>query len=109
MVTKFEGSMGGGGGGGAYIMALEPGGGGGGGGGGAPGGSGGWTPGGGGTMDGVPMDGGGWEPEAVGCCGCCHGGRVAEPGLDVVVVSARKGDGKKTGHHHCPTVSCRFS
>lgn len=83
--------MGGGGGGGAYNMALEPGGGGGGGGGGAPGGSGGWTPGGGGTIDGVPMDGGGWEPEAEGCCGCCHGGRVAEPGLDVVVVSVREG------------------
>lgn len=93
MVTKFEGSMGGGGGGGAYNMALEPGGGGGGGGGGAPGGSGGWTPGGGGTMDGVPMD-GGWEPEPAGCCGCCQGGRVAEPGLDVVVVSARKRDSK---------------
>lgn len=88
MVTKFEGSMGGGGGGGAYNMALEPGGGGGGGGGGAPGGSGGWTPGGGGTMDG-----GGWDPEAAGCWGCCHGGSVAEPGLDVVVVSATKEGG----------------
>lgn len=82
--------MGGGGGGGAYIMPVEPGGGGGGGGG-APGGKGGWTPGGGGTMDGVPMGGGGWAPEAAGCWGCCHGGRVPVPGLDVVVVSARGG------------------
>lgn len=88
MVTKLEGSMGGGGGGGAYIMPVEPGGGGGGGGG-APGGNGGWTPGGGGTIDGVPIGGGGWAPEAAGCWGCCHGGRVPVPGLDVVVVSVK--------------------
>lgn len=87
MVTKLEGSMGGGGGGGAYIMPVVPGGGGGGGGG-APGGNGGCTPGGGGTMDGVPMGGGGWALEAAGCWGCCHGGRVPVPGLEVVVVSA---------------------
>lgn len=79
-MTKLEGSMGGGG--GAYIMPAEPGGGGGGGGG-APGGSGGWTPGGGGTMDGVPMGSGGWAAEAA---GCCHGGRVAVAGGEVVVV-----------------------
>lgn len=86
MVTKLEGSMGGGGGGGAYIMPVVPGGGGGGGGG-APGGNGGWTPGGGGTIDGVPIGGGGWAPDTAGCWGCCHGGRVPVPGLEVVVVS----------------------
>ena len=90
MVTKLEGSIGGGGGGRAYIIPVEPGGGGGGGGG-APGGNGGWTPGGGGTMEGVPMGGGGWAPEVAGCWGCCHGGRVPVPGLDVVVVSAGGG------------------
>lgn len=39
-------------------------------------------------MEGVPIGGGGWAPEAAGCWGCCQGGRVPEPGLDVVVVSA---------------------
>lgn len=88
MVTKLEGSMGGGG-GGAYIMPAEPGGGGGGGGG-APGGRGGCTPGGGGTMEGLPMGGGGWVAEAADCWGCCQGGRLPVPGLDVVVVSGEE-------------------